>query len=117
MLNNILNNILYNKEMIVFAVIIILVIIIIIINKNRIFSGFENNTTSSVTNNSELDENGHIKNELKPSYWYNYAPSENRSKCFACDAESDVRHPNNCYDCEIKGGRPIDKIFNRVLTR
>ncbi len=93
-----------------------MIIILIYINRNILLSGFQNNTTLS-TNNSELDENGFIKNELKPSYWYNYAPSEERSKCFDCDASSDYKHPSNCIDCEIPGGRPIDKLLNRVLTR
>ena len=118
MLNKILNDVLNNKNIIMFVVLGILIIILIISNRKRIFGGFQNNTTSSQNiDNSTLDENGFIKNELKPSYWYNYAPSEERSKCFACDAESDVRHPNNCYDCEKNGGRPVDKLLNRVLTR
>ncbi len=111
-----LNIKLNNEQIILFSLIGIIIILLLIINRNKIFSGFQNNTTSS-TNNSELDENGNIKNELKPSYWYNYAPSEERSKCFACDAESNLRHPSNCIDCETSGGRPVDKLFNRVLTR
>ncbi len=74
-------------------------------------------TQSTVQSESELDENGFLKNELKPSYWYNYAPSEDRTKCFACDAEGKYRHPSNCIDCELKRGRPVDKLLNRVLTR
>ncbi len=104
-----------NIDIIIFVVIGFLIIILLFINKNKIFSGFQNNTTSS--NESNLDENGLIKNELKPSYWYNYAPSELRSKCFDCDASSSYKHPSNCFDCEIKGGRPVDKLFNRVLSR
>ena len=103
-----------NVEIIILSIIGIVIIILIISNRDRFVGRFENNTTSS---NSELDENGHIKSELKPSYWYNYAPSEERSKCFACDAESELRHPSNCIDCETPGGRPVDKLFNRVLTR
>ncbi len=106
-----------NNELIILFAIIGIIIIIIIVNKNKLFSGFQNNNSQSITTTSELDENGFIRNEIKPSYWYNYAPTEERSKCFACDAESNVRHPNNCYDCEIKNGRPVDKLFNRVLTR
>jgi hypothetical protein len=101
-------------EKICFAIIIILIIILLFINKNKIFSNFENNDTE---NESNLTKDGFIKNELVPSYWYNYAPSEIRSKCFACDANSNYRHPSNCIDCETKGGRPVDKLFNRVLTR
>jgi hypothetical protein len=103
-------------ENIIFILIGILIVILLFINRNKIFSGFENNTVSS-NENSDLDENGFIKNELKPSYWYNYAPSEIRSKCFDCDASSNEKHPSNCFDCEIKGGRPIDKLYNRVLSR
>lgn len=109
-----------NRDIIIFSIIGIMIIILIIVNAKKIFSGFQNNTTSSITNmasNYQLDENGFIKNELKPSYWYNYAPSEERSKCFACDASSEYKHPSNCIDCEKKGGRRIDKLFNRVLTR
>jgi hypothetical protein len=105
-----------NREIIIFAILGILIIVLIIANRKKIFGGFQNNNNQT-TDNATLDENGFVKNELKPSYWYNYAPSEERSKCFACDAESNVRHPNNCYDCEKKGGRPVDKLLNRVLTR
>jgi hypothetical protein len=105
-----------NIEILMFIVIGILILVLIYVNKDKIFSGFENNTTSA-TNVSELDENGFVKGELKPSYWYNYSPSDTRSKCFACDAESNYRHPSNCIDCEMKGGRPVDKLLNRVLTR
>jgi hypothetical protein len=101
-----------NIDTILFILIGLLVLILFYLNINKIFSGFQNNT-----NESDLDENGFIKNELKPSYWYNYAASEIRSKCFACDAEGKYLHPSNCIDCEMKGGRPIDKLLNRVLTR
>ena len=102
-------------DTILFILIGLLVLVLFYLNINKIFSGFQNNTISS--NESELDENGFVKNELKPSYWYNYAPSEVRSKCFDCDASSDFKHPSNCFDCELKGGRPVDKLFNRVLSR
>ena len=102
-------------DTILFVLIGISIIVLIFVNKNKIFNTFQNNTTSS--NQTELDENGFIRNELKPSYWYNYAPSEIRSKCFDCDASSNYIHASNCIDCETKGGRPIDKLFNRVLTR
>jgi hypothetical protein len=101
-----------NIDTILFILIGLLVLILFYLNINKIFSGFQNNT-----NESDLDENGFIKNELKPSYWYNYAPSEIRSKCFDCDASSNNRHPSNCFDCELKGGRPVDKLLNRVLSR
>ena len=99
-------------DIILYAMIGLLILILLYLNKNKIFSGFQNNT-----NEGDLDENGFIKNELKPSYWYNYAPSEIRSKCFDCDASSNNRHPSNCFDCELKGGRPVDKLLNRVLSR
>ena len=95
-----------------FVLIGIAIIVLIFVNKNKIFNTFQNNE-----NQTELDENGFIRNELKPSYWYKYAPSEIRSKCFDCDASSNLMHASNCIDCEMKGGRPVDKLFNRVLTR
>jgi hypothetical protein len=111
-------------EEIILIITIILIIILLYVNKNKLFNKFENNTDPipTTTSASELDENGFVKNEfskneLNPSYWYNYAPSEVRSKCFACDATSKFRHPSNCIDCETKGGRPVDKLLNRVLTR
>lgn len=103
-------------EMIIFGITFILIIVLLFVNKDKIFNKFENIGTTN-SDDSELNENGFVKNELKPSYWYNYAPSEVRSKCFACDAEGNYRHPSNCIDCEMKGGRPVDKLLNRVLTR
>ncbi len=104
-----------NIERFMFIVVGILIIFLIYVNKDKIFNGFENNKTP--TNGSELDENGFVKGEIKPSYWYNYFATDTRSKCFACDAASNLRHPSNCIDCEMKGGRPVDKLLNRVLTR
>ena len=104
-------------EEIILLILIVLIIILIYINRNKLYSTFENNTTLTTSSQTELDENGFIRNELKPSYWYKYLPTDIRSKCFACDAESNYRHPSNCIDCEINGGRPIDKLLNRVLTR
>ncbi len=102
-------------ELTIFSIFVLFIAIVLFINKNNIFSTFQNNTTSS--KEPELDENGFIKSNIVPSYWYNYAPSENRSKCFDCDASSSYKHPSNCIDCEMKGGRPVDKLLNRVLTR
>ncbi len=99
------------NELIIFGIFVFVIAIILLANKQNIFSTFQNNTKS------ELDENGFIKTNLVPSYWYNYASSEERSKCFDCDSSSTYKHPSNCIDCETKGGRPIDKLFNRVLTR
>jgi hypothetical protein len=104
-------------EIIVFVIIIFLTIFLLYINKKKMFNKFENNEKTQPIDNNELNESGFYKNELKPSYWYNYAASEIRSKCFACDANSNYRHPSNCIDCEMKGGRPVDKLLNRVLTR
>ncbi len=104
------------NDIIILLILLVFIIILLYVNKNKIFSGFENNTTSTTRTTSSLDENGFIKNEIIPSYWYNYAPSEIRSKCFDCDASSSNKHPSNCFDCEI-GGRPVDKLFNRVLSR
>lgn len=116
-------------NVIILFIVIVLIVYFLYINKSRIFnykSEMEHETNaptkSNLESDSELDQNGFLKNELKtkelsPSYWYNYAPSEERSKCFACDAEGKYRHPSNCIDCEMKGGRPVDKLLNRVLTR
>ncbi len=104
-------------ELTIFSIFVLFIAIVLFINKNNIFSTFQNNTTSSKEPEPELDENGFIKSNIVPSYWYNYAPSENRSKCFDCDASSSYKHPSNCIDCEMKGGRPVDKLLNRVLTR
>jgi len=100
-------------ELTIFSIFVLFIAIILLINKYNIFNTFQNNTTSS----AELDENGFDKSNIVPSYWYNYAPSEERSKCFDCDASSSFKHPSNCIDCELKGGRPVDKLFNKVLTR
>jgi hypothetical protein len=113
-------------NIIILGIIFILILIFAYINKNRIMNNFSNYSEFSYNpedlKDSLLDENGLLKNEFKkdemyPSYWYNYATNENRSKCFACDAESNLRHGSNCIDCETKGGRPVDKLLNRVLTR
>ena len=103
------------RDLTIFAIIVLFIVIILFIYHNNIFSSFQNNTTTSVP--SELDENGFVKSNIVPSYWYNYASSETRSKCFDCDNSSKYRHPSNCIDCETKGGRPVDKLYNRVLTR
>jgi hypothetical protein len=115
-----------------FVIICLLIIILVYINRNRIFNNFSNNMQSvnyspflsdpKSLENSLLDKNGLLKNEvnknnISPSYWYNYAPSENRSKCFACDAEGQFIHGSRCIDCEKKGGKPVDNLLNRVLTR
>jgi hypothetical protein len=51
------------------------------------------------------------------SYWNNYMTSDTRSKCFDCDRTSKYRHGSQCIDCETKGGRKVDDLLNRVLTR
>jgi hypothetical protein len=51
------------------------------------------------------------------SYWNKYMKSDTRSKCFDCDRTSKYRHGSQCIDCETEGGRPIDTLLNRVLTR
>ena len=50
-------------------------------------------------------------------YWNDYYQSDTRSKCFDCDRTSNFKHGSNCFDCELKGGRKVDKLLNRVLTR
>jgi hypothetical protein len=104
-------------EEIIFIITMIIILILLYVNKNKLFSEFSNDMTVPSSSQTELDENGFVRNELKPSYWYNYSAPDTRSKCFACDAESNYRHGSNCIDCEMKGGRPVDKLLNRVLTR
>ncbi len=108
------------KNEIILIIVILILLLLIIIYKNDILNTFQNNTSSNNTTStttSELNENGFIKSNIVPSYWYNYQPSEIRSKCFDCDAEKKYKHPSNCIDCETKGGHKIDKLFNRVMTR
>ena len=50
-------------------------------------------------------------------YWSSYNMSDTRSKCFDCDRTSKFKHGSNCFDCELKGGRGVNKLFNKVLTR
>jgi len=57
------------------------------------------------------------KDKIYPSYWYGYFPSDTRSKCFDCDNTSNYEHGTTCFDCEIPGGRQINPLLNRVLTR
>ena len=57
------------------------------------------------------------KDKIYPSYWYGYFPTDTRSKCFDCDKQSNFEHGTNCFDCEIPGGRQINPLLNRVLTR
>ncbi len=70
------------EKQIILILIIFILIIILFINKDNIVNTFQNNSqnNSQNTTTSELDENGFIKSELVPSYWYNYETSESRSK-------------------------------------
>jgi hypothetical protein len=114
-------------NIVIIIIIIILIIFFLYLNKDKFFNTFNNAPDAPDASDllmsdesSDLDKNGFKKDEidkLYPSYWYSIAPSEVRSKCFACDAESNYRHPSNCIDCEMKGGRPVDELLNRVLTR
>ncbi len=113
-------------NLIIFSIIFVLILILVYINKNKLFDKFINYSEFTYKpdelKDSTLDENGFLKNEFNkdgmyPSYWYNYSNTDSRSKCFACDAESNLMHGSNCIDCEKKGGRPVDKLLNRVLTR
>ncbi len=108
-------------ELLIFSITFLFIVILVYINKDRIFDKFENNVTvePKIEDTSLLDENGFLKTDknIKPSYWYNYAPGENRSKCFSCDAASNLQHGSRCIDCEKKGGRQVDELLNRVLTR
>jgi hypothetical protein len=85
---------------IILVLLILIVIILYFVNKNE---NLENNSTTSST--------------IYPSYWYNFFPNDTRSKCFDCDATSKYQHGVPCFDCEIPGGRPVNKLLNRVLTR
>ena len=93
--------------------IIVIGVILLLVGIYAFIKSRENldNTLDYTINNITKDDNA------RPSYWYNYLTSDTRSKCFDCDATSQYRHSSNCIDCETKGGRPIDKLFNRVLTR
>jgi hypothetical protein len=51
------------------------------------------------------------------SYWNKYMKSDTRSKCFDCDRTSKYKHGSQCIDCETEGGRKVDDLLNRVLTR
>ena len=115
-------------NIIILFIIVAIILILLYINRSRIFGHFDNSNYSefkyepNTLKDSSLDENGLLKNEfpkdgMYTSYWYNYAATEGRSKCFACDAEGKYKHGSNCIDCETKGGRPINNLLNRVLTR
>lgn len=115
-----------DPNFLIFSIVLLFIVILVYINRHRLFDKFTNYSEFSSDpkslENSSLNNNGFLKNEfdknnMSPSYWYNYAPSENRSKCFACDAESNLIHGSRCIDCEKKGGRPVDELLNRVLTR
>ena len=107
--------------LLIFAIVFLFIVILVYINRKLFFENFINYSEFSSDpkslENSTLNENGFDKTTISPSYWYNYAPSENRSKCFACDATSNLQHGSRCIDCEKKGGRPVDESLNRVLTR
>ena len=113
---------------IILFILVAIILILVYINRSRIIGTFNNSNYSEFKydpnslKDSSLDENGLLKNEfskdgINPSYWYNYAATEGRSKCFACDAASNLMHGSNCIDCETKGGRPVDTLLNKVLTR
>ena len=90
---------------IIISIIIIIIILLSISNSNEKFEDTNNIITTPSTTKS------------KPSYWYNYDKSDSRSKCFDCDNSSKYAHGSNCIDCEIEGGRKVDTLLNRVLTR
>ena len=72
----------------------------------------------TISNSQEKFEDTNVTTSVpKPSYWSNFFKSDTRSKCFDCDNSSNLRHGSNCIDCEIEGGRKVDPILNRVLTR
>lgn len=91
------------------CVVLTIGIIILIIIKKR-----DNFTDTQI---QQPIENPIAKDKIYPSYWYGYFPSDTRSKCFDCDNTSNFEHGTNCFDCEIPGGRQINPLLNRVLTR
>ncbi len=99
------------KEIIIGIIILLFIIGLIIYFKES--EKFENIQTTSV----RPVKNTTSSTPFFPSYWYKYDTSDTRSKCFDCDATSKYRHGVPCFDCEIPGGRSIDKNLNRVLTR
>ena len=82
------------------------IIIIIFIRQNEKFADIQQPIENPVT-----------KDKIYPSYWYGYYTSDTRSKCFDCDYTSNYEHGTTCFDCEIPGGRQINPLLNRVLTR
>jgi hypothetical protein len=91
----------------IIAVLVCFLVLICIINKSP-KRRLRNNFTNAV---GETDKKKVI------GYWNDYYQSDTRSKCFDCDRTSKFKHGSNCFDCEIKGGRKVDKFLNKVLTR
>lgn len=88
-------------EMIIIGGVLIFILIIAYVGSTEKFA--ETTSTANVTE--------------KPSYWNNSENSDTRSKCFDCDSTSPLKHGSKCFDCEIKNGRTIDSLLNRILTR
>jgi hypothetical protein len=95
-----------NYLAIICIILTIIIIILIIIKPREKFADIQ-----------QPIENPKTKDKIYPSYWYGYFPSDTRSKCFDCDNTSNFEHGTNCFDCEIPGGRQINPLLNRVLTR
>ena len=89
------------------CIILTIIIIVLIIVKQR----------DNFADIQQPIENPITKDKIYPSYWYGYYPTDTRSKCFDCDYSSKYEHGTNCFDCEIPGGRQINPLLNRVLTR
>lgn len=86
------------------CIILIVIVITLVVKRQDNFAD-----TTSV--------NQQIQDKIYPSYWYGYNSSDTRSKCFDCDRTSKYEHGTTCFDCEIPGGRQINPLLNRVLTR
>jgi hypothetical protein len=89
----------------------IIIIILIIVKERERFTDIQQPIENPITKDKSSND------KIYPSYWYGYFPSDTRSKCFDCDNTSNFEHGTNCFDCEIPGGRQINPLLNRVLTR
>lgn len=95
-----------NYLAIICIVLTVIIIAVIIMKSNEGFEDIQQPIENPVT-----------KDKIYPSYWYGYNPPDTRSKCFDCDNTSKFEHGTNCFDCEIPGGRQINPLLNRILTR
>ena len=95
-----------NYLAIICIILTVIIIVLIIIKPREKFADIQ-----------QPIENPETKDKIYPSYWYGYYPTDTRSKCFDCDSTSKYEHGTTCFDCEIPGGRQVNSLLNRVLTR